>query len=417
MNSDQQTDPAAKAPQASMKMVIFQILSSLFVLGCAGVLAAYYLKTPPKATPRARTPVVPLVTVASIQPRDIHYSFEAMGTVVSAREIHLTPRVNGEITDLSPEMVPGGYVKKGDHLLSIDPTDYELTILQLQSDLAKASSDYRLEMGSQRIAMKEFEILGQEVSDTEKELMLRKPQLSIAAAAVATAEARLKQAEIDLSRTAVTAPFNGVILEKSVDLGSYVSSTTPIAQLAGTDTFWVKVSLPVNRLQWLKIPESTSDAGSPVRIFLHKDDENSNYRDGQVLRLAADLEEEGRMAVLYVSVEDPLSLTPLNSDKPKLLLGSFVRVNFTGKELRNVYAIQRDHLHENDTLWLLTKDNTLEIKKVDIIARTKEHVYIAASDNPLSLITSQIPSPTAGTPLQLMEKKKPENPQVEKDIE
>lgn len=400
-----------------MKRVIMQILSSLIVLGCAGVLAYYYLKTPPKAKPRARTPVAPLVTVASIQPENIYYEFEAMGTVVSAREIHLTPRVNGEITALSPEMVPGGYVKKGDHLVSIDPTDYELTILQLQSDLAKASSDFRLEMGSQRIAMKEFEILGEVVSDTEKELMLRKPQLGSARATVANAEARLKQAKVDLSRTGVTAPFNGVILSKSVDLGSYVSSTTPIAQLAGTDTFWVKVSLPVSQLQWLKIPENTSEVGSPARIFLNKNDENERYRDGRVLRLAADLEAEGRMAVLYVSVDDPLSLAPLNSKKPKLLLGGFVRVNFTGKELRNVYPLHRDHLHENDTLWLLTKDNTLDIKNVDIIARTKEHVYIAASDKTLRLITSQIPNPSGGTQLQLLEKNKPENPQVEKDVE
>lgn len=417
MTSDQQPVPTTNTSKASMKRVIFQSLSSLIILGCAGALAFYFLKTPPKAKPRTRTPVVPLVAAASIQPQDINYEFEAMGTVVSAREIQLTPRVQGEITALSPEMIPGGYVKTGDHLISIDPTDYELTILQLQSDLAKVSSEFKLEMGSQRIAMKEFEILGQEVTDIEKELMLRKPQLGIARAAIANAEARLQQAKIDLSRTEVTAPFNGVVLSKSVDLGSHVSSTTPIAHLVGTDTFWVKVSLPISRLQWLKIPESRSDVGSPARIFLHTDEKNSNYRDGRVLRLAADLETEGRMAVLYVSVEDPFSLTPLNSKKPKLLLGSFVRVKFTGKELRNVYAVDRDHLHENDTLWLLTKDNTLEIRNVDIIARTKEQVYIGASAKNLSLITSQIPSPSDGTPLQLLEKRKTETPQEEKGVE
>ncbi|MFT5697161.1 MAG: RND family efflux transporter MFP subunit [Desulforhopalus sp.] len=405
MNSEQQPAPSTNKPKTSLPKILFQIIFSLIVLGCAVVLASHYIKTPPKAKPRTRTPIAPLVTVASIQPQNILYEFEAMGTVTSAKEIQLTPRVNGDITGISPEMAPGGYVKKGDHLVTIDPTDYELTILQLQSDLAKATSDLKLEMGSQRIAIKEFEILGQEVSDTEKTLMLREPQLGIAKATVASAEAKLKRAKIDLSRTKMTAPFNGVILSKSVDLGSHVSTSTPIARLVGTDQFWVKVNVPTSQLQWLDIPDNTSEPGSPARVFMQDNNQNTQHREGRVIRLSADLEAEGRMAVLYVSVDDPLSLSPENSKDPKLLLGSFVRVSFTGRELDNVYAINRNHLRENNTIWLLTRDNTLEIKQVDIIARTKEFIYTATTlnDHP-RLITSQIPSPKAGTPLRLLEK-------------
>ena len=403
MSSEQQSAPETNKPKTSMQRIFLQILCSLIALGCAAVLASYYIKTPPKAKPRPRTPVAPLVTVTSIQPQNILYAFEAMGTVTSAQEISLAPRVSGEITNVSPELVPGGYVKNGDHLITIDPTDYELTILQLQSDLAKVTSDLKLEMGSQRIAIKEFEILGEKVSATEKKLMLRKPQLGIAKAAVANAEAKLERAQLDLSRTKVTAPFNGVILTKMVDLGSHVSSTTSIAQLSGTDRFWIKASLPVDHLQWLDIPTTTSNTGSPARIFLQENSDNTQHRDGRVIRLAASLEAEGRMAVLYVSVDDPLSLTRGNKDKPQLLLGAFVRVKFSGSELNNVFAIDRNHLHENDTLWLLAEDNTLEVKQVDIIVKNKEYIYTTTSlgTHP-RLITSQIASPRAGMQLRLL---------------
>lgn len=403
MSSEQHRTPQTTIQKSGAKKTLLQLLGSLIIIGCAAALASHYIKTPPTAKPRARTPVAPLVTVAAIQPQDVLYEFTAMGTVTSAQEISLNPRVSGEVIGLSPEMVPGGYVKTGDPLVTIDPTDYELTILQLKSDLAKVTSDLSLEMGSQRIATKEFEILGQEVSSTEKKLMLRAPQLGIAQAAVANAEAKLTRAKIDLSRTKITAPFNGVILSKKIDLGSHVSSTTPVAQLAGTDQFWVKVSLPVEQLQWLDIPTTTSGTGSSARIFLQEAGKEARYRDGRVIRLAASLEAEGRMAELYVAVDDPLCLEPENGDSQQLLLGAFVRVSFTGKKLRQVFAINRNHLHENDTVWLLSVDDTLEVKTVDIIAKTKEYIYTTTTlGNSPRMITSQVPSPTTGTPLQLI---------------
>ncbi|TKB12103.1 efflux RND transporter periplasmic adaptor subunit [Desulforhopalus sp. IMCC35007] len=395
--------PTGDTPvKASTGRTLLQILLAIIVIVGAAALASYYIKTPPKAKPRERMPIAPLVTARSISPQDIIYEFDAMGTVGSAREVQLSPQVSGEVIRMSPDMVPGGYFKKGDHLVSIDPTDYEITILQLKSDLEKAYSDLVLEMGNQRIAVKEFEILGQKVSDTEKKLMLREPQLGIAKANVENAKAKLKKAEIDLARTEVTAPFNGVILSRSVNIGSRVSSGSPLAQIAGTDQFWIKVSVPVSQLQWLNIPGTTSDTGSSALIFLENKNKSTAQRAGRVIRLAADLETEGRMAVLYVAVNDPLALTPENSQQPKLLLGSFVQVIFQGRKLNDVYVIDRNHLHENDTLWLFSTENTLEIRPVDVLARTRDKVYISSNLEPGSLlITSQLSNAANGMPLQL----------------
>lgn len=394
--------------QAKPKVVksIIQLLFSLIVLGCAVALASHYIKTSPKAKPRPRASKPPLVTVTQLKPHDASYTFEAMGTIVSAREIGITPRVSGEVVSISPDMVPGGHVAKGEELFTIDPADYEITILQLESDLAKAASDLNLEMGSQRIARKEYEILGQEVTKTEKDLMLRKPQLGIAKAAVAAAEAKLDRARLDLQRCKIIAPFNGVILAKNVDLGSRVNSNSSVGQLVGTDQFWVKVSVPVQQLKWLQVPSKISATGSLARIYLQDKNRTESYREGRVIRLAADLESEGRMAVLYVAINDPLCLVPANSDKPQLFLGSFVQVSFAGKKLSQVYAINRNYLHENDTIWLLNSDNTLDVKPIDILARNRTHVYSSTSlGQEITIITSQITTPTQGTALQLLGEK------------
>ncbi|BHH86331.1 efflux RND transporter periplasmic adaptor subunit [Desulforhopalus sp. 52FAK] len=404
MSPEKTQSSETKSSKPHVVKGVIQLFLSIIILGGAVALASHYVNNSPKAKPRARSPKPPLVTVTSLQAQDISYEFDAMGTVTSAQEIGLIPRVNGEIISISPEMVPGGQITQGEELFSIDPTDYEITILQLKSDLAKAVSDLNLEMGNQRIAIKEFEILGQKVSDTEKDLMLRKPQLGIAKAAVAAVEAQLKRARIDLQRTRFTAPFNGVILSKNIDLGSRVSSNSPVGQLVGTDQFWVKVSLPVQQLRWLTIPAKAGEPGSVARIYLQEKSGKNLYRQGNVIRLAADLETEGRMAVIYVAVNDPLSLMPSNKAKPQLFLGSFVQVTFAGQELKQVFTIDRNYFHENNTVWLLAKDNTLEIRTVDVLARTKTHIYTSTSlGTQARLITSQISSPSQGTQLQVLE--------------
>ena len=93
---------------------------------------------------------------------------------------------------------------------------------------------------------------------------------------------------------------------------SAFSTGTPLAKLVGTDTFWVNVSLPVDKLRWISIPVINSDQGSAVKITYETGWGKDVYRVGTVKRLQAELEPEGRMAKLIVEVDDPLSLKTRN---------------------------------------------------------------------------------------------------------
>ena len=65
--------------------ILLQLLFTIIFIGCAVALSKHYLNTPPKAKPKKRTPVAPLVTITTLSQQDIQYEFDAMGTVVSAR--------------------------------------------------------------------------------------------------------------------------------------------------------------------------------------------------------------------------------------------------------------------------------------------------------------------------------------------
>lgn len=392
-----------EAPKKKRLLTVFlQFLLSIVVLACGLALAAYYVKTGPEAKPSKREPSPPLVEVQQVSSGNHRLIVSGMGTVLAAKEINLTPGVGGEIIKMSGKMVPGGFFAKDETLVTIDPADYHLAIMRLKSEVAKAQYNLELEMGNQRVALQEFDILGQKVSETEKRLMLREPQLEIQKATLNGVKATLAQAELDLTRTQVKAPFNGVVLSRSVNLGARISEATVLARLVGTDEFWLKLAIPTAQLRWITFP-SGSKEGSEVRIFLQEKIGEGAFRSGRVIRLAADIEEQGRMAAVYVAVKDPLNRLPENSTKPQLLLGSFVRAEIAGTELAGVVPIKRNHLREGDSIWLLSDDQTLEIRQVDIVAKTSEQIFIGSGlADGEKLIVSDLTAPVAGIPIKLL---------------
>ncbi len=383
---------------------LLQLFFCLVVLGIGAAIANHYLKTSPQAKPRKREPIPLVVQAESVKYSAHQVIINGMGTITPAQEITLTSQVSGEIIQISPDLIPGGLIKKGQRLLTIDPSDYQLTILQRKSDVAKAVSDLALEMGNQLIARKEFEILGEEATDDEKELMLREPQLDYKRATLKGAEAKLTQAELNLQRTRIDAPFNGVIMSRSVNLGSRISEATNLVQLAGTDEFWLKLSIPVDQLQWIRIPVDNSEPGPKVKIIIRESQEIQIVRMGRLLRLAPDLEEQGRMAVLYVSIRDPLAQLAENSERARLLIGSFVRAEIEGIPLQSAVAIKRSHIHDTNTLWLLSKDNTLIIREIDIAYKDRHHAFITSGIiEGEKIITSPLSAPVAGMSVKLWE--------------
>ncbi len=383
---------------------MLQLLFSAAVLGCGVLLAMHFLDTSPKAKPRKRPVNPPLVQIEHVSYKPHKLTITGMGSVTAAKEIQLTAKVSGEIIDIDKRFKPGGFFVKGKQILAIDPIDYQLTFRQLQSEVAKAQSDLDLERGNQLVARKEFEILGQEVSEAEKKLMLREPQQAIKKATLAGAKAKLAQAELDMNRTRISAPFNAVVQNRSVNIGSRVTQSTTLANLAGTDEFWVKIALPVQQLQWLNIPVQGLEQGATAKIFLQKSNSDNDVRTGEIAQLSAGLEEQGRMAIIYISIKDPLCLKPENRNRKKLFLNSYVQVDIEGIELPSVFAVNRHHLRDDNTLWLVDDDNKLEIRPVQVLTKNNDQVLIASGVKEGELlVTSSLSSPIAGTLVQMIE--------------
>lgn len=376
------------------------ILITIFAIG----LAYYWLTNQPRANRAPKIIIAPLVE--TVKPPVIHHqiTIHTMGNVIAAQSVNLTPRISGQVVWISPHFIEGGLLKQGETLAELDPTDYLLAIKQAENEVAKAQYNLKIEQGQQVIAARESQLLGSQLQGQSEELVLRKPHLQLAQAALTAAQANLKQAQLNLERTKPTAPFNAVITARNANLGAWMSAFstgTPLAKLVGTDSFWVNVSVPVDKLRWLSIPEITGSQGSSAKISYESAWGKGIFRQGYIKRLQAEIEPEGRMAKILVEVDDPLCQKAQNKGKPPLMLGTYVQVELAGNLLENVLELPETVLHDGKTLWLLNEKK--ELVFLDVTPEWKEsgNIYLARTVLPenAAVIVSDLAAPVEGMAL------------------
>lgn len=358
-----------------IKSKTFTAIAIAIIAIIAALLFFVINSTEPKAQREAATKrTAMLVDVQEVRRGNYNPVIEGLGVVEAAQDIILSPRVDGRVIEVTENFIPGGFVKKNEVLLRIDPADYENALAQMESAYAQARSELDIELGRQHVAKKEYNLLKQELREENTSLVLREPQLAAAEANLKSAESMLNQAKLELERTSVSAPFDAQVLSRNVNIGSEIDTNVELARLVGVDEYWVVVSVPVARLERITFPEN-GQPGAQVIIRNRTAWPDGASRKGEVMRLIGALDSQTRLARVLVSVEDPLALSP-ETQGPKMLVGAIVQVEISGRELENVFRIDRDFLREGDRLWL-KRDGKLSITEAKVVFKDKDYAYIS----------------------------------------
>ncbi len=374
------------------------------LLVCLGIVAAgaaatvLIFSTEPTAQRSGATKqTAMLVEVTTVAPDTAQPTIEAMGTVRPSQEVVLRPQVSGKIIRRGGAFTPGGYVEEGETLLQVDPSDYRNTLQERKSALRQAQADLTLEQGQQAVAQQDYQQLADTLSGANKDLVLRKPQLQSAQSEVEAAQAAVEQAELNLQRTSIEAPFDAHIVERSVNVGSQVAPGDQLGRLVGLDTYWVEATVPVSKLRWLQMP-SDGEKGARVRVRNRTAWPDSAYREGRLFRLVGSLEEDTRMARVLIEVPDPLAR---EGDRPRLLLGSYVEVQIRTKRLDDVVRLNRDYVRDGETVWLM-EEGTLQIQDINVVFEDATHAYIDRGiDEQAKVVTTNLSTVRDGAPLRL----------------
>jgi RND family efflux transporter MFP subunit len=374
-----------------MKTTILRILLPLLILAGGAGISRWVAQQAPNAERRQAEKPAPLVEVQVLVAAERRARIEATGLVTPAQQIVLIPQVTGQVVHLSPSMVPGGHVKKGELLVRIDARDYKLAVEQHRGNLRSAALEVEREKAQQELALHEWQVLGEQGAPSP--LFSRESQTAAAEANLGSGQRSLDRAELSLSRTTLRAPFDATVVSENVDLGQVVGPQSQLAQLIGTGEMWVMVSVPVGELELLQIPGVNAEQGSTAEVRQRLTNGRAIVRQGEVTRLVSQLDDRTRRAQLVVTISEPLD----TQQGLPLLAGAHVQVAVDGKTFERVFAIPRRALYEGNRVWLMQADGTLSTREVSVAWGETDHVYVtagvAADDQ---LVLTRLSAPIVG---------------------
>jgi len=372
------------------KNVPLRILVIALIILLGAGMAVYLKKSAPVAGKAQPKKQAQLVEVVSFETQIRRLPVPAHGQVIAARHLSLSPEVSGRIVELNPAFEAGARLRAGTLVCRIDPRDYEIDVALKEAALQKAQATLEIEQGQQRIARTEWEMYQQSENGTadgggnstdnlSADLVLRKPELKQAQAEVDNARAALKQARLNLQRTEIRLPFDALVVDETIEEGSYVSAQGEIATLVGTERFWITATLPVADLQWVDMAGKGDNPEARVRVYLPN---SSHTREGQIVRLLGNLSDEGRMAQILVAVTDPLDMDEQPHARNPLLLGAYLQLNLPGKVIKGVTALPRAAVHNGNQIWIATPEGTLDVREIEPLRRTRDKIYIQGGLDP-----------------------------------
>jgi RND family efflux transporter MFP subunit len=181
---------------------------------------------------------LPTVVVEPVAEGPIRINLPLTGTVTAPRAASLSARLEGLVSELDVDV--GDRVDKGERLLALDDTLARLALEQARAVTAEAE----VNLEEQRRLLAEGESLFAKRSIPETRLRALQAQARLAQATLARRQAEEREQRERVERHRLTAPFAGVIAERSTDLGEWLATGSPAFELVATRPLLVDVRVP-----------------------------------------------------------------------------------------------------------------------------------------------------------------------------
>ena len=444
----------------SILKAILRWVLPLVILGAAigGFMALGGPKPPPRKAVEAPTAMP--VRTASLEAGNGRIEIEADGVVVPLREITLAAEVSGRVLRKTEACNEGQSVTRGMLLFEIDPRDYELDVDRLERELSQArlaieeiDEEIVQNAGSLDLARRQVELAKREVArldtlkagriitESEHDRALR-DELTAAnvltaqegqkrvlvkrrsrlVEAVSLASTMLDKAKLDLSRTRITAPTDGMVVEDKVEQESFVAKGTPVVMIEDTSAAEVKTSLRMDEVArvWGGRKAATEGGGedrdipeSPAKVVFSIGDRRYEW-DGVLSRYEGKgLDEKTRTLPCRVRVPEPrrvraidrygAPLAKLPADAPRSLLrGMFVEVWLQVDVPRPLVSVPEEAVRPSGEVFVMRDGRLIVLHPRPFHAAAGRVVFdqeesgLEPSDR---IVVSQLANPRAGMEL------------------
>ncbi|MEM7408725.1 MAG: efflux RND transporter periplasmic adaptor subunit [Myxococcota bacterium] len=344
------------------------------VVGIAIVGAVLLLVTAPPVESEVPERTLLSVRVVEPSPKTVALRVRTQGTVAPRTESALIPQVSGPVVWVSPKLVSGGFFEVGEPLLRIDAQDYEAAVARARAALSRTRGEWS-HASSER---KRQEELSKRDIGSDSQLSNARRAARVGYANLSDARVALEQAERDLARTELLAPFAGRVREERVDVGQFVSRGESIATLYATDYAEIRLPVPDQQLAYLELPglgRSSDEEGPAVTLRARFAGAEHSWQ-GRVVRTEGEIDPQSRMVHVIARVEAPYA--PSETGRPPLAVGLFVRAEIDGRREDDVLVVPRVSLRDGDRMLVVDTEDRLQLRPAQVLRIDGDEVMLRA---------------------------------------
>jgi multidrug efflux system membrane fusion protein len=321
----------------------------------------------PGAGGAAITPVA--VSVATVKSGDITVRIPALGTITPLATVTVKTQISGTLQKIL--FKEGQLVKEGDPIALIDPRPYEAALDQAQGNLRR---DQALLVDA-RLDLKRYEDLITQDSVAEQQVDTQRYLVDQYVGTVASDEAAIKTAKINLIYCHITSPVTGRVGLRQVDQGNYVTPGDANGLVVITQLQPITAIFPIPEDNVTKVMQRLHD-GATLAAEAYDRTNSAKLADGKVLTV------DNQIDVTTGTVK----LRALFDNKDNTLFpNQFVNIQLVVEDLKNQVVMPNAAVHRGAPngvtttfVYLVNPDDTVSVRPVTLGVVDGENVGVSA---------------------------------------
>jgi membrane fusion protein, multidrug efflux system len=338
-----------------MRKSAIAAVAVLAMLAAAGLVRLFEAPAPAAAqTPPAGGPGIP-VTPGTVTAADVPVFLQTIGSVQAFNMVTIKSRVDGQIVKV--DFTEGQEVKAGDPLVQIDPRSYKAALDQATANQEKDQANLA---NAQTNLARDAQIVKNNLAVSQQQFDTDKTTVAAGQAAVDSDKAQVEAARVNLDYTTITAPIDGRLGARLVDIGNIVHAADPTGLVTIAQLKPIFISFTVAQENAHKIRERQAIA--PLEAIAYGDDGKTVLANGKLTLIDNAIDQATGTIRMKASFA--------NQDE-RLWPGEFVNVRLVLNTRKGAPTVPAQTVQSGATgqyVYVIKPDNTVERRDVEVAA-------------------------------------------------
>ncbi|MBB3700851.1 HlyD family efflux transporter periplasmic adaptor subunit [Flammeovirga yaeyamensis] len=359
-----------------MSKNIISFLGIALTVGITGFISLKLIKDKPTPKKAVKQEKVISIKAGKVEFTDVKNDQSFHGRVNAAQTFILSSEVAGRIVQTNVRLKEGNTFRKGQSLVHVFDEDVKATLKSNKSSfmntVASILADIKIDYNDEYQKWYDF-FTSVKIDKPLPEL----PKINsdqerffLASRNVITEYFMIQQAEINLAKYKVYAPFNGTFKTVRLEAGSIVSPGSEIGVISRTDVLEVVVEVEPLNAKWINKGD---------KVMVKTESRIPETIQGTVIRKSKIVDPQSQTIKIYVNIHP--------NSQSEIYEGQFVEVTFNGETIKDVIELPREAVMEGK--YVFTVENNALAKKEIVVIKTNHDSYFIQGLNQNDILVEE----------------------------